>query len=55
MFGWPSYIIQDSWASMLEDEKWTTAFLEKNQKLMADNYAATVSFLGKHGIPHYPS
>ncbi|KAJ4289459.1 hypothetical protein N0V88_006940 [Collariella sp. IMI 366227] len=53
MLGWPPYVIQDIWASMLEDEAYTNNFFAKNQRLLAEQYAIATRFLDDHGIPYY--
>ena len=52
-FSWPSYIIQDAWAAMLEDEKWLTAFLSRNQELLAEQYGVAAKFLKDRGVAFY--
>lgn len=53
MLAWPPYIIQDIWASILEDEAFTQNFLATNQQRLAEQYAFTTRFLDEHEIPYY--
>ncbi|KAL1843051.1 hypothetical protein VTJ49DRAFT_3186 [Mycothermus thermophilus] len=53
MLAWPPYLIQEVWAGMLEDEAFTSNFLETNQKRLAEQYAFTTRRLDEYGIPHY--
>ena len=53
MLGWPPYIIQELWASMLEDEEYTSKFFATNQRRLAEHYALATRFLDQHGIPYY--
>lgn len=52
-FSWLPHIIQDVWAAMLEDRKWTNQLFTQNQILMAENYALVTSFLREHDIGYY--
>ncbi|KAL2267249.1 hypothetical protein VTJ83DRAFT_4526 [Remersonia thermophila] len=53
MLAWPPYLIQEAWAAMLEDEAFTSNFLETNQKRLAEQYAFTTQRLDEFGIPHH--
>jgi hypothetical protein len=53
MLGWPPYLIQELWASMLEDEQYTKKFFATNQQRLAEHHALMTRFLDKHGIPYY--
>ncbi len=46
-------MIQDIWASMLEDREFLTSFLAENQKRLAENYVLATSFLDEHGIEYF--
>ncbi|KAK4126480.1 putative aminotransferase class I and II family protein [Parathielavia appendiculata] len=53
MLAWPPYIIQDLWASMLENGAYTEDFFATNQQRLAEQYAFATQFLDDHGIPYY--
>ncbi|KAK4098344.1 putative aminotransferase class I and II family protein [Parathielavia hyrcaniae] len=53
MLAWPPYLIQDVWASMLEDGAYTKDFFATNQQRLAEQYAFATQFLDEHGIPYY--
>jgi hypothetical protein len=53
MLAWPPYIIQDLWASMLENEDFTKNFFAKNQQGLAEQHALATRLLDGHGIPYY--
>jgi hypothetical protein len=52
-FSWPPYVIQDIWASMLEDKEYLSSFFQKNQALMRENYTLATSLLENQEIPYY--
>jgi aspartate/methionine/tyrosine aminotransferase len=52
-FSWTPYIVQDIWASMLEDEEFRGRFLGKSHRLTEESYTFTTAFLDKQGIPYY--
>jgi len=52
-FSWTPYLVQDLWASMLEDVDFRASFFEKSCRLAAENYTVATQFLGEHGIPYY--
>lgn len=52
-FSWTPYIVQDIWASMLEDEEFRGRFLGKSHRLTEGSYAFTTAFLEQQGIPYY--
>lgn len=39
-------------ANILEDEEWTTSFIEKNQERLADRYRLVVQWANRHSIPY---
>lgn len=53
MLEWPPYIVQDLWASILEDEDFLKKFFARNQQGLAEQYAITTRFLDEHEIPYY--
>ncbi|KAF2018114.1 PLP-dependent transferase [Aaosphaeria arxii CBS 175.79] len=50
MFSWPSHIIQDIWAYMLEDTKWRNNFIGRKLELMEANYRLVTGFLSEIGV-----
>ncbi|KAK0744926.1 putative aminotransferase class I and II family protein [Apiosordaria backusii] len=53
MLGWPPYLVQDIWAAMLEDTKYTDNFLKKNQELLAESYKLVTDFLTEQGVGYF--
>ena len=53
MFAWPSYMVQDMWARLLEDREYLSQFQADNCKRLADNYSTLTAILGNHGIEYY--
>ncbi len=53
MLGWPPYIVQDLWASMLENAEYTKNFMATNQRRLAAQHALATQFLDRHGIPYF--
>ncbi|CAG9982673.1 unnamed protein product [Clonostachys byssicola] len=51
-FSWTPHLVQDIWASMLEDEGWRTELHKKNKSLMAENYGVITDFMQQHDIPY---
>ncbi|KAK4900771.1 hypothetical protein LTR27_001950 [Elasticomyces elasticus] len=52
-FSWPSYVIQDTWARILEDEKFLQWYLPENQKRLATNYSTLIKFLDENSISYF--
>ncbi|KAK5734937.1 hypothetical protein LTR17_008570 [Elasticomyces elasticus] len=52
-FSWPSYVIQDTWARILEDEKFLQWYLPENQKRLATNYSTLTKFLNENSISYF--
>ncbi|KAK4973363.1 hypothetical protein LTR42_005348 [Elasticomyces elasticus] len=52
-FSWPSYVIQDTWARILEDEKFLQCYLPENQKRLATNYSTLIKFLDDNSISYF--
>ncbi|KAK3651451.1 hypothetical protein LTR56_005593 [Elasticomyces elasticus] len=52
-FSWPSYVIQDTWARILEDEKFLQWYLPENQKRLATNYRTLIKFLDENSISYF--
>ncbi|KAK5705782.1 hypothetical protein LTR17_021371 [Elasticomyces elasticus] len=52
-FSWPSYVIQDTWARILEDEKFLQWYLPENQKRLGANYCTLIKFLDKNSISYF--
>ncbi|KAK5727556.1 hypothetical protein LTR15_003456 [Elasticomyces elasticus] len=52
-FSWPSYVIQDTWARILEDEKFLQWYLPENQKRLATNYCTLTKFLDENSISYF--
>ncbi|KAK5707476.1 hypothetical protein LTR97_000010 [Elasticomyces elasticus] len=52
-FSWPSYVIQDTWARILEDEKFLQWYLPENQKRLATNYSTLIKFLDDNSISYF--
>ncbi|KAK3666140.1 hypothetical protein LTR22_003146 [Elasticomyces elasticus] len=52
-FSWPSYVIQDTWARIFEDEKFLRWYLPENQKRLAANYCTLIKFLDKNSISYF--
>ncbi|EED13704.1 acc synthase, putative [Talaromyces stipitatus ATCC 10500] len=50
VFSWVPHIVQDIWASMLEDHEWRKTFFAKNQSIMANNYALVIKFFKEQDI-----
>ncbi|KAK4237343.1 putative aminotransferase [Achaetomium macrosporum] len=53
MLAWPPYMIQELWASMLEDEDYTKGFFTRNQQRLAEQYVFATRFLDENKIPYY--
>jgi hypothetical protein len=53
MLAWPPYLIQELWATMLEDGEYTNDFFAKNQQRLAEQYAFATRFLDENKIPYY--
>ncbi|KAH8598679.1 pyridoxal phosphate-dependent transferase [Bisporella sp. PMI_857] len=53
ILSWPSHILQDIWAAMLEDTLWTQEFMLKKRKAMAEQYRFATSFLFERGVRYY--
>jgi hypothetical protein len=45
-------MIQDAWASLLEDEAFLNGFFAENQRRLAENYALGTSLLDKYKISY---
>ncbi|KAK5685488.1 hypothetical protein LTS10_003567 [Elasticomyces elasticus] len=52
-FSWPSYVIQDTWARILEDEKFLQWYLPENQNRLATNYRTLIKFLDENSISYF--
>ncbi|KAK3196097.1 hypothetical protein K4F52_000965 [Lecanicillium sp. MT-2017a] len=52
-FSWPSHILQDAWAAMLEDQAWMDNFMTRKALRMAEHYQFATSFLTRRRIPFY--
>lgn len=53
VFGWVSYVTQDVWADILEDEQFLGDFKQKNREMLAKHFTILRSFLDRHNIPYY--
>lgn len=49
-FAWEAYLVQDTWARILEDEPFLDYFISENQRRLAHNYTLVTAFLDKHNI-----
>ncbi|KAI0116518.1 pyridoxal phosphate-dependent transferase [Nemania sp. FL0031] len=55
MFSWSPHVIQDVWASMLEDKEWIEEFMRKKTDSMVEQHRIIASFLREHNINYYES
>ena len=46
-------MLQDVWASMLENKQWLENFMSRKTELMAENYRIATSFFSERGINYY--
>ncbi|KAA8645007.1 hypothetical protein EYZ11_010669 [Aspergillus tanneri] len=53
LFSWPSYLAQDMWARLLDDETATHNFLNKNSARLADAYRNVTAWLEDKNIMYY--
>ncbi|KAL3305054.1 cutinase transcription factor 1 beta [Colletotrichum asianum] len=52
MFSWSPHVLQDVWASMMNDQMWIKSFMEKKTDLMVEKYRVATSFCREHNISH---
>ena len=50
MFSWSPHVLQDVWATMLEDRGWLDNFLDTKLERMKANYDVTTSWLRSNNI-----
>ncbi|KAH7007778.1 pyridoxal phosphate-dependent transferase [Ilyonectria destructans] len=50
IFSWSPHLLQDTWATMLEDRQWLHKFMDEKATLMIENYHIVTSFFREHGI-----
>ncbi|KAK0099697.1 hypothetical protein ONS95_013410 [Cadophora gregata] len=53
VFSWSPYILQDLWASLLEDTEYLNWFISTNQHRLAENHGLARSFLSSHNIEYF--
>jgi aspartate/methionine/tyrosine aminotransferase len=49
-FAWPSYLVQDCWAKMLEDRAFLDTFITQNRQRLQVAYQQISAFLDQHDI-----
>lgn len=52
-FSWIPYIVQDTWARILEDTKFLDWFMAENQRRLQKNFGIMTEFFEKEGIPFF--
>ncbi|KAK1847188.1 cutinase transcription factor 1 alpha [Colletotrichum chrysophilum] len=53
MFSWSPHVLQDVWASMMNDQMWMESFMEKKTDLMVENYRVATSFFREHNVSYF--
>ncbi|KAH0420386.1 aspartate aminotransferase [Colletotrichum camelliae] len=53
MFSWSPHVLQDVWASMMDNQTWMESFMVKKTELMVENYRAATSFFREHNISYF--
>ncbi|TQW07336.1 aspartate aminotransferase [Cordyceps javanica] len=51
IFSWPSHILQDIWACLLDDRRWMQEFMAAKLRFMEENYKTVTSFLFNRADP----
>ncbi|ETS83168.1 hypothetical protein PFICI_05044 [Pestalotiopsis fici W106-1] len=54
-FAWSPHLVQDIWATMLNDKKWLDTFFTLNHELMAKNHSIATAFFQSHKIDYFES
>lgn len=53
VFSWPSYIVQDCWASILEDKDFLSSFFKTNEERLQQSYTILTSFLDHEKVSYF--